>query len=238
MGRGGNKNLFDHGLLEAIAAETRLANERLSTRLEKKLDKLPQSVLRRDRGKLRDVSTPNFSTFEFSDDVLSFGFGELPKELTAKLMSDGRMASQLIEALLATHLGLEQPENTNEKWDLHKRGRKHKSEVRCLTNHGVRFTPSGSVGSGRGFDEQALEEKLDLVAGYYVADITPYPEVDLFTVPSDQVRAWYRAGKLGKNAELSRQRARDLLEGILPPPELEKAIETRERREQSEAEDS
>jgi hypothetical protein len=189
----------------------------------------PQDVLARHRDKLLDWSEPSFCAFSFSSLLLSMGLGDIPQHEAIKLMRDGRMASRVIEVNLATHLGLRQPENSNEEWDLE--GENGKSEVRCLTRYGLSFAPSNSKGKGRKFDESSFVEKVDTVDGFYVADVQNYPEVDLFSLGSDQVREWHDGGKLGKNAALGRSRARELLEDVLPPPEIEEVIAATERRE-------
>lgn len=87
-------------------------------------------------------------------------------------------------------------------------------EVRSLTRGGVYFTPSAMVGSGRRFEELGFREKLRNVAGFVVTDITLFPKVPFWKIPSEQVVRWFDEGQLGLNARLSYRKARELIESL------------------------
>jgi hypothetical protein len=76
--------------------------------------------------------------------------------------------------------------------------------VRSITQSGVYFNPSAQVGSGRRFEEARFLAKLDGVAGFVLSDITLFPNVDVFKVPVEHVKRWYRQGELNANARVSR----------------------------------
>jgi hypothetical protein len=81
---------------------------------------------------------------------------------------------------------------TGEKW-----------EMRSISS-GTYFCPSYMVGSGRSFQEAGFLTKLDAIGGYICADITLFPDVPVFAVPSDLIRKLYHAGRLGAGTRISR----------------------------------
>ena len=70
------------------------------------------------------------------------------------------------------------------------------------------------VGSGRKFEEKGFLAKLEEIEGYYIAMINTFPNVPVYKVSSDQVLAWYKAGKLGKSTSISFVNAMVLLRSI------------------------
>lgn len=190
---------------------------------------LPDQVLPANKTKLLDLGSPSFCAFSFSTMAIALGMGAIAPEDAIRLMRDGRMSSRIMELNLVTHLGLKEPENINERWDLeHEDG--SKSEVRCLTKHGISYAPSNLLGKGREFTDDAFTEKLDLVKGFYVADVQRFPAVDLFALPSENVKEWHEQGKLGSKASLGSKKARRLLEEALPPAEAEELRQAEIRR--------
>jgi len=129
-------------------------------------------------------------------------------EMAQERFRDGRTASVFMEDLLAHSLGIEKAESSNAAYDVKDGDQKH--EVRCLTSGGLSFAPSGMIGSGRTFDQKKFREKLDLVAAFFIADITEFPVVTIHVLPSKTVSRWYDDGKLTKQARLSLARARAL----------------------------
>jgi len=89
-----------------------------------------------------------------------------------------------------------------------------KWEVRSLTNSGIYFCPSYMVGSGRKFEEKGFLAKIEEIEGYYIAMINTFPSVPVYKVTSDQVLAWYKAGRLGKSTSISFVNAMVLLRSI------------------------
>ena len=59
-----------------------------------------------------------------------------------------------------------------------------------------------------------MEKKLEEIEGYYIAMINTFPNVPVYKVTSDQVLAWYKAGKLGKSTSISLATALTLLRSI------------------------
>lgn len=78
-------------------------------------------------------------------------------------------------------------------------------EVRSVSKN-IYFCPSYMVGSGRRFEERGFFEKLDSIGGYLCSDITLFPDVPVFVVPSLLIRQLYDAGKLGAGTSISRER--------------------------------
>ncbi len=129
----------------------------------------------------------------------------IPESDVREYMTDGRRVSFLVERRLA----LEHPD-----WRLATSGgagydlidpRGGLWEVRSVTRRGVYFCPSNQVGSGRSFDEAGFLKKVADLAGYIVTDIEGFPKMTVYKIPSDNVRRWWHAGKLGKNSRVPRE---------------------------------
>lgn len=78
-------------------------------------------------------------------------------------------------------------------------------EVRSISSS-IYFCPSYMVGSGRNFKESGFLKKLDAIGGYLCSDITLFPDVPIFVVPSSLIRDLYFAKKLGAATTISRSR--------------------------------
>jgi len=85
-------------------------------------------------------------------------------------------------------------------------------EVRSLTKGGIYFCPSYMVGAGRSFEEEGFLRKIDDLEGYFVTDITQFPDMPYWIIGSDVVHRWWRTGILGKNSKVSRNRFLELIE--------------------------
>lgn len=141
----------------------------------------------------------------------------LPAADVRAYFTDGRRVSLLIErrvmrevlhGTLAPHEGTpyDVVDAHGGQWD-----------VRAISAHGVYFSPSSMVGSGRRFGEAGFLAKLDALGGGYVlADIERFPEVPYWKIPAAQVRAWWQAGALGADTKVSRRTALELLERLQP----------------------
>jgi len=81
-----------------------------------------------------------------------------------------------------------------------------KWEVRSVTSAGVYFNPSGQVGSGRKFNEKGFLDKLESIEGFILSDIVEFPVVNVYVVPVGNIRRWYRDGKLGSIAKVTREK--------------------------------
>lgn len=130
---------------------------------------------------------------------------KIPEPDVREYMTDGRRVSFLIERrLVLMHPG----------WVLAKsEGAGHDLvdpegglwEVRSVTKGGIYFAPSYQVGSGRTFNEEGFLQKVDALSGYIVTDIESFPSMDVFKVPSPNVKRWWHAGKLGTASRVSRR---------------------------------
>lgn len=135
----------------------------------------------------------------------------LNEEEVKAYFTDGRRVSFIIERYVAKifngelagseKAGYDIILNRNEKW-----------EVRSVTERGTYFTPSNQVGKGRDFNKEGFMRKLQDIRGYILADVTKFPEVPIYKVPSEVVQKWWEEGKLGKKANVSYQRIIKLLE--------------------------
>jgi hypothetical protein len=78
-------------------------------------------------------------------------------------------------------------------------------EVRSVSKN-IYFCPSYMVGSGRKFAEPGFIEKLNSIGGYICSDITTFPTVPVYIVPSELIRRLYDEKRLGTNTSISRTR--------------------------------
>lgn len=121
-------------------------------------------------------------------------------------LTDGRRVSFIIERrLMWEHPGWQLAPSEGAGYDLLAPDG-GKWEVRSITRQGVYFNPSNQVGSGRSFDEAGFVKKVHSVAGYILSDIVGFPDVDVFRVHKDHVLQWWRSGRLGSNAKVSRSK--------------------------------
>jgi hypothetical protein len=144
--------------------------------------------------------------------LLSTAMG-ISEEDTIKYFTDGRRISFLIERRLCNEVAFGTlPESEGAPYDF----KDHSGriwEVRSVTKQGVYFCPSNMKGSGRSFDEKGFIDKLDLVDGYFLADITTFPVVEYWTVTSDDVKNMYLNGELSKTSDISRDKVIRLTKG-------------------------
>tara|TARA_B100000945_G_scaffold22511_1_gene15996 strand:+ start:135 stop:608 length:474 start_codon:yes stop_codon:yes gene_type:complete len=77
-------------------------------------------------------------------------------------------------------------------------------EVRSLTKGGIYFCPSYMVGSGRSFNESGFLDKLNSLKGYFVTDITNFPEMPYWIIPYHLVQKWWFNGQLGRTTKINR----------------------------------
>ena len=77
-------------------------------------------------------------------------------------------------------------------------------EVRSLTKGGIYFCPSYMVGSGRSFNESGFLDKLNSLKGYFVTDITNFPEMPYWIIPYRLVQKWWFNGQLGRTTKINR----------------------------------
>lgn len=78
-----------------------------------------------------------------------------------------------------------------------------KWEVRCITSRGVKFGPSKNTGGSRKFSEKDFLHKLKSIAGYALCDVTNFPSVAIYKVPSNAILKLYKSGSLGLSASLT-----------------------------------
>jgi hypothetical protein len=84
-------------------------------------------------------------------------------------------------------------------------------EVRCF-NKTLRLAPSSMQGTGRGFSPDGFLDKVGSVRGFILGDVSAFPLVRYWVVPSSFVARWWQEELLGKNASISRTRALELVE--------------------------
>ncbi|MCX6778124.1 MAG: hypothetical protein NT157_04530 [Candidatus Micrarchaeota archaeon] len=152
------------------------------------------------------------------DNVLSWDARKIAEAFKIKdedvrlYFTDGRRVSFIIERRLAYEVlngtlapsegaGFDLFDSEGNKW-----------EVRCITKGGVYFCPSNMVGKGRKFEERGFLDKLDEIKGYILADAESFPDMPFWIIPTEQVRAWYDAGTLGKNSKITRKKALELID--------------------------
>ena len=133
---------------------------------------------------------------------------------TLEYFKDGRRGSFVVERRIAREIiGGRISETEGSSFDVYD-SEGNKWEVRSLTKGGVYFCPSNMVGKGRKFKEAGFQAKLDEIEGYYVARITTFPEVEVYKIDVDQVRAWHKKKLLGKNTKISKAKMEKLLKTI------------------------
>lgn len=144
-------------------------------------------------------------SFEWDVNALAKAFNVNDEDVSAYL-TDGRRASFMIERRLVNeNRGWKLAQSEGAGYDLAD-PHGHFWEVRSITKGGVYFTPSNQVGKGRHFDENRFLEKLNSIEGFILSDLVVFPKVEFYKVPKDVVKSWYRAGKIGKNAKVTRSK--------------------------------
>jgi len=135
-------------------------------------------------------------------------------EDTRKYFTDGRRVSFLIERRAVESMaGSRLAPSEGSGFDLiDKDGGKW--EVRSVSKQGIYFCPSYMVGSGRLFEEFGFLSKLDDIEGFFVTDITRFPNMPYWIIRHDMVNEWWIRGVLGKNSKISRSRFLSLLESM------------------------
>jgi len=132
-------------------------------------------------------------------------------EDTRKYFTDGRRVSFLIERrAVGTMPGSRLAPSEGSGFDLIDVDGGN-WEVRSLTKRGIYFCPSYMVGSGRRFDEFGFLSKLDNIEGYFVTDITRFPEMPYWIIPSEIVKQWWQNGELGGGSKISRRKFLDMV---------------------------
>lgn len=89
-----------------------------------------------------------------------------------------------------------------------------KWEVRSLTRGGIYFCPSFMVGSGRSFDEKGFLAKLSEIDGYFVTDITQFPEMPYWIISYSTIEQLWNDGKLGGISKITRNNFLQLISQI------------------------
>lgn len=130
--------------------------------------------------------------------------------------TDGRRISFLIERRLARGtFGGKLASSEGAAFDFEDAtGRKW--EVRSISPTRTYFCPSYMVGSGRSFEEEGFLQKIGQISGYILADISGFPNVPFWVVPSSTVLEWWKSGQLGAGTTISRMKLLLLLEGWHP----------------------
>ena len=136
---------------------------------------------------------------------------KIKPEDVREYFTDGRRVSFIVERRLAREVlkgklaptegaGYDIIDSHGNKW-----------EVRSISRGGIYFCPSYMVGSGRHFEEEGFLRKLDEIAGFIIADIESFPDIPFWIITAEQVKRWWKEGKLGTTTKISRKRALELL---------------------------
>lgn len=143
--------------------------------------------------------------FSWSEREIARAF-KVSVEDVREYLTDGRRVSFMIERRLAQeNPGWQLASSEGAGYDLLDPSG-GKWEVRSITRSGVYFNPSNQVGSGRTFNEQGFQEKLEEVKGFILSDIVEFPMVNVYVVPVENVLRWHHQGLLGANARISRRK--------------------------------
>ena len=130
---------------------------------------------------------------------------------TREYFTDGRRVSFLIERRAISEIpGSRLAPSEGSGFDLIDSEDGH-WEVRSLTRGGIYFCPSYMVGSGRKFQEGGFLDKLEDVEGYFVTDISRFPNMPYWIISSQMVLDWWNSGSLGRNSKISRASFLDLI---------------------------
>ena len=124
---------------------------------------------------------------------------------------DGRIGGRLFERAVCDKIGGQMASSQAAPYDVIDQAG-DLWEVRALTRHGVRFNPSNQHGSKRAYEQGAFLSKLDGIRGFYIADLSRFPEVPFYQVFSQTVRDWHQAGRLS-DGHLTYPQARSLFAG-------------------------
>ena len=142
---------------------------------------------------------------KWDEQKLASAFKVSPTDIR-EYLTDGRRVSFIIERRLKwENPGWELARSEGAGYDLLD-PEKNKWEVRSITKQGVYFNPSNQVGSGRVFSEDGFIAKLEEIKGFILSDIVGFPVVEVFVVPVENVTRWYKSGRLGANARVSRNK--------------------------------
>jgi hypothetical protein len=135
----------------------------------------------------------------------------LPAVETKAFFIDGRRGGFLLEGVVRDYLKGALANKTEAPYDvLDSAGGRW--EVRALTVRGIRFNPSNQQGAGRMYNELTFLAKVAGVIGYYIADLTHFPDVPFYRVPSSAVLTWHRSGAL-HSAHMTYLQAKTLFAG-------------------------
>ena len=151
--------------------------------------------------------------FRFDIDSIADAL-EISVEDTRRYFTDGRRVSFLIERKVVEAMpGSKLAPSEGAGYDLIDAHGGH-WEVRSLTKGGIYFCPSYMVGSGRKFDEFGFLDKLDDVEGYFVTDITCFPDMPYWIIRFETVKQWWHSGDLGKISKIPRTKFLNLVKWI------------------------
>ncbi len=136
----------------------------------------------------------------------------LTEEDVQLYFTDGRRVSFLLERRIAYELlnGTLAP-SEGAGWDVCDAQGGNGRFVVSLKGGSI-FCPSYMVGSGRSFEEAGFLRKLDEASGYVISDITAFPRIPVWTVPTATVRSWWLSGRLDTSTKVSRENALRLIE--------------------------
>lgn len=113
----------------------------------------------------------------------------LTESQTRSYFTDGRRSGFLVENRIINQNKTLTAASKNATYDA--RDKKDMWEIRTLTARGVSFVPSIDIGGGRSFNKIRFEQKLQDVAGFIVCDISTFPDVPYWSIPSRIIIRWH-----------------------------------------------
>ena len=129
---------------------------------------------------------------------ITFGFPRLDIERVETGLKDGRVASKWAELLAAEIYCQSMAVPDAHGHDLITMG-DSKTEVKCLTQHGVAFRRSKNTGVGRTCDSGAVLDFASAVESVIVVDVANTPIWDFIKITSGLIVRWHQEKIINAN---------------------------------------
>lgn len=123
---------------------------------------------------------------------------KITEEQVRTYFKDGRRSGFLVETRIVNENPALAPAPKNAVFDA--RDGEDMWEIRTITGNGVSFIPSVDRGGGRKFDPVRFEQKLHDVAGFIVCDVSKFPAVPYWSIPSRVIAKWHYNGVISSGA--------------------------------------
>ncbi len=133
---------------------------------------------------------------------------------TQEYFTDGRRISFILERRIAYEvLNGKLAKSEGDGWDVIDQAG-GQWEVRSISDGGVYFCPSYMIGSGRKFNEEGFFKKLTEIEGYFLSDITQFPNIPYWKLDKSIVLDWYKNKKLGASTKISKLKVLKYIKNI------------------------